>query len=97
MSRPEPWNLLDHPSWAWVAAARLAHETPHETPTILPELSFSTFAMGQEPDVWPVLEQRTAATFWEGVTAGMVALGLLALGWRWRGWVRPLLTAGVRR
>jgi len=94
---PERWNLLDHPSWAWVAAARL-RQPPVDEPEPWTELvPFSTFAVGQEPDVWPVLEKKTAASFWDGAAVGAILVCLLWLGCYWRGWIRPLLAAGVRR
>ena len=63
----ERWNLLDHPAWAWVAAARLIDQ-PRFTERWLEGLEppdegvvFSTFLLGQEPEVWPALETETAA------------------------------------
>jgi len=60
-------------------------------------MPFSTFAPGEEPDVWPVLAKQTAASFWDGAAVGAVLACLFWLGWYWRGWIRPLLAAGVRR
>ena len=58
-------------------------------------IEFSTFAPGQEPEVWPVLEQRTAAS-WEGAAAGgLLALLLLAWAWFWPSLARQLVAVGA--
>ena len=92
----ERWNLLDHPAWAWVAAARLIDQPRFserwleglEPPTEW--VGFSTFLPGQEPDVWPALETETAAPWGWAAAGGLVALALLAL------FTPALVRAGVR-
>ena len=79
---PEPWNLLDHPAWAWVEMARFrpSQEEPWDEPVIGGlGVIFSTF-QGEEPDVWPQLETETASPWW-GLAAGALAALLLAVGW----------------
>ena len=97
---PEPWNLLDHPSWAWVKLARLRPppiDEPEPWVDLVPfEAVFSTFAPGEEPEVWPQME--TAAPGW-GAAVVALLVGMLvgaSLMWRPR-WLRPLLAAGVRQ
>lgn len=101
---PERWNLLDHPSWAWVAKARLIDQgrfkddEPQPWTEMVP---FSTFAMGEEPDVWPALAKETAAPWWRAAVAGL--LGALAA---WAVWLvvggpisrymRRIVAVGVR-
>jgi len=96
----EPWNLLDHPSWAWVKLARLRPppiDEPEPWVDLVPfEAVFSTFAPGEEPEVWPQME--TAAPGW-GAAVVALLVGMLvgaSLMWRPR-WLRPLLAAGVRQ
>lgn len=65
--------------WVWTQLAQLTAsepELPHWEPG---ELAFSTFEPGEEPDVWPVLEQQTAAQGW--------AAGLLAALGVWLTWL----------
>ncbi len=82
-------SLMDHPSWAWAERARRASwfEVEPIGPVIpLPDAAdaraeYSTFAPGQEPDVWP--EMETAAS-WVGAAVATVAAFVLAglvVGW----------------
>ena len=62
------------------------------------EVGFSTFLAGQEPDVWPALEQHAAAAPLGGAAAGGAILAVLVvLGWRLRHRVSDLMAVAVRR
>lgn len=67
-----PRSILDTPQWAWVADARAALHDDDRYPI------FTTFP-NREPDVWPVVEQRS------GEMIAMFAILLIAgaLLWRW--------------
>jgi hypothetical protein len=74
LSPAEPWNLLDHPSWAWIRLARLTEIEPlGELHPVGEGVIFSTFE-GEPPDIWPIME--AAAPRSSGAAA--VAVGLLA-------------------
>ena len=72
MSEAVPRSILDTPQWAWVAEARAALHEGERGPI------FTTFP-NREPDVWPVVEQRS------GTMIAMFAILLIAgaMLWRW--------------
>lgn len=95
----EPWNLLDHPGWAWIRPARLwwdEKQQPENEPLRFVDRAgdviFTTFPLGQEPEIWPVLETEAAALRWAAAGA-LLALVLWALALVTP---RALLAAGVR-
>ena len=91
----EPWNLLDHPSWAWVRLARFDRVEGRDPP--VEEVGFSTFLPGQEPDVWPALEKETAAPLGGAAAGGAILAVLVVLGWRFRHRLDQSMAAAVRR
>jgi hypothetical protein len=72
MSEAVPRSILDTPQWAWVADARAALQDDERGPI------FTTFPR-DEPEVWPVVEQRS------GTMIAMFAILLIAgaMLWRW--------------
>ena len=99
-------NLLEvnHPDWAWdrshaAVAGGLESRWPKSNPTPLPlteadrTIEFSTFAPGQEPDVWPQIE--TTAPWKGAVAGGLLALLLLAWAWFWPSLAQQLAAVGV--
>jgi len=61
--------------------------------------AFSTFAPGEEPDVWPPLERSSAGPIVAGIGSALALVALLAwlTGRRPPRWWRALLEAGVDR
>lgn len=72
MAEVVPRSILDTPQWAWVAEARAALHEGERGPI------FTTFP-NREPDVWPMVEQRS------GTMIAMFAILLIAgaVLWRW--------------
>jgi hypothetical protein len=100
---PPPPSILDSPKWAWVTTARELNPTLGNLEFRLPSGTevYSTFP-GEQPEIWPPLEQRVNGVGVYGMAAilAILAAGAFWVVWGYRSRVRlekPLTASYSRR